>query len=298
MGADICNFADDNTLHMSAIRLDVLMSKLECAVQMAIDWFEYNGMKPNSSKCHLLVCGHKFESMIAKIGNEHVIETHSVKLLGMTIDSELNFEHHMDLICRKASKKLNALSRQCNILPFYRRKNLMNAFFDSQFSYCPLVWMFHNRSINERINKLQYRALRMIYQDDNSEFDELLLKNGSVKIHQQNLQTLCIEMFKVINGLAPSFMQDIFSTNKNLEDGNISSNTRSQSQFYNPSNPKKVNTGLETLRCLGPKIWDKVPNDIKNAASLSIFKNKIRKYTFSNCPCRLCRQYVPNLGYI
>ena len=236
--------------------------------------------------------------MIAKIGNEHIIETHSVKLLGLTIDSDLNFEKHMDLICSKASKKLNALSRQCAILPFNRRKMLMNAFFVSQFSYCPLIWMFHNRSINERINKLHYRALRMVYQNDSASFDELLLKNGSVKVHQQNLQSLCIEMFKVRNGLAPSFMQDIFSTNKNVAGGNISSNTRAQSQFYNYSNPKKVNTGLETLRCLGPKIWDKVPRDIRNAASLSIFTNKIRKQTFSNCPCRLCKRYVPNLGYI
>ena len=52
------------------------MKKLENAAEKAIDWFEYNGMKLNSSKCHLLVCGHKYESMIAKIGNEQIIETH------------------------------------------------------------------------------------------------------------------------------------------------------------------------------------------------------------------------------
>ena len=50
METDICNFADDNTLHISAIRLDVLMNKLECAAKTAIDWFGYNGMKLNSSK--------------------------------------------------------------------------------------------------------------------------------------------------------------------------------------------------------------------------------------------------------
>ena len=49
------------------------MKKLEYAAEKAIDWFEYNGMKLNSSKCHLLICGHKYESMIAKIGNEQII---------------------------------------------------------------------------------------------------------------------------------------------------------------------------------------------------------------------------------
>ena len=62
-GTDICNYADDNTLYTSDMKLDTLMEKLECAVKESIDWFENNGMKLNSSKRHLLVCGHKFERM-------------------------------------------------------------------------------------------------------------------------------------------------------------------------------------------------------------------------------------------
>lgn len=181
----ICNFADDNTLYLSALRLDVLMDRLERAAKTAVEWFEYNGMKLNASKCHLLVCGHKFESMIARIGNESVIETHCVKLLGMSIDSDITFEKHMDIVCKNASKKLNALARQCRILPFYKRKMLMNAFFNSQFSYCPLIWMFHSRSINANINKLHFRALRMVYRDYVTTFEELLNKDNSVTIHQQ-----------------------------------------------------------------------------------------------------------------
>ena len=76
---------------------------LERAVKITLEWFEYNYMRLNASKCHLLVCGHKFENMIAKIGNENIIETHSVKLLGMSIDSELTFGKHMDIICKTAS---------------------------------------------------------------------------------------------------------------------------------------------------------------------------------------------------
>ena len=131
----ICNYADDNTLHLSALRLDILMDRLERTAQIALYWFEYNGMKLNASKSHLLVCGHKYESMSAKIGNESVIASHCVKLLGMSIDSNLSFEKHMDIVCRNASRKLNALARQCSILPFYRRKLLMNAFFKSQFFF-------------------------------------------------------------------------------------------------------------------------------------------------------------------
>ena len=157
------------------------MEKLQCATKSAMEWFHYNGMKLNFSKCHLLVCGHKFESMILKIENTMVIETNLVKLLGIKIESELTFNKYMETVCKKASQKLNALSRLCTFIPFHKRKLLMNAFFESQFSYSPLVWMFHSRQVNSKVNSLHYRALRMVYFDKTSSFEELLIKDGSVK---------------------------------------------------------------------------------------------------------------------
>ena len=119
----------------------------------------------------------------------------------------------------------------------------------------------------------------MIYLDDASSFDELLRKDGSVIIHQRNLQFLAIEMFKVAKDKAPIFMNDIFATNENILTENVSSNTRSKSSFYNPFNPKTVNYGLETLRSLGPKIWNMIPSDLKGIPTL-------------------CKFYVPQMGYI
>ena len=274
------------------------MTKLECAANSAMEWFHYNGMKLNSSKCHLLVCGHKFECMICKIENLHVIETHLVKLLGVKIESELTFNSYLETVCKKASQKLNALSRLCSIIPFRKRKMLMQAFFVSQFSYSPLVWMFHSRKLNTKINNLHYRALRMVYRDEISSFEELLIKDGSITIHHRNLQFLVIEMYKVFTGVAPAFMSGIFEKNWNACTENVSANTRSQSNFYNHSNPKTVNNGLETLRSLGPKIWDIVPIEIKSISSLPLFKVKIKKWIPQNCPCRLCKSFVPNLGFI
>ena len=173
----------------------------------------------------------------------------------------------------------------------------MQAFFNSQFSYCPLVWMFHSRQINTTINNLQFRALRMIYQDETSSFDELLKKDVSVTIHHRNLQFLVTEMFKVTKGMAPLFMEQIFSSNSNINTEHTSANTRSKSTFYNTANPKKVNSGIETLRCLGPKIWDMVPSELRNIEALPLFKTKIKNWIPVNCPCRLCKTYIPQLGY-
>ena len=89
----------------------------------------------------------------------------------------------------------------------------MKAFIASEFGYCQLVWMFHSRKLNSRINKLHERALRIVYQDYASSFTELLEKNNSATIHNRNIQLLVTELFKVKNGFSPPFMNKIFVEN-------------------------------------------------------------------------------------
>ena len=73
---------------------------------------------------------------------------------------------------------------------------VMNVFVMSQFSYCPLVWMFHDRLVNEKINKIQERALRIAYKDDCSSFKDLLRKAESVSIYQRNVKLHATKIFK------------------------------------------------------------------------------------------------------
>ena len=89
----------------------------------------------------------------------------------------------------------------------------MKAFIASEFGYCPLVWMFHSRKLNCRVNKLHERTLKIVYQDYSPSFTELLEKDKSSAIHNSNIQLLATELFKVKNGLSPSFMNEIFVEN-------------------------------------------------------------------------------------
>ena len=97
-----------------------------------------------------------------------------------------------------------------------QRRSIMKAFICSQFGYCPLVWMLHSRKINNRVNSLHERALRVVYRDYNATFSELLSKDKSVTIHQRNLQLLATENFKTKNELNPKIMEEKF-TFKNVD---------------------------------------------------------------------------------
>ena len=85
-------------------------------------------------------------------------------------------------------------------------KILMKTFILSHFGYCPLVWMLHSRKLNNRINRIHERALRLVYKDNVSSFDELLKMDNSFTIHERNIQSLAIELYKVVNRLSPKII--------------------------------------------------------------------------------------------
>ena len=86
----------------------------------------------------------------------------------------------------------------------------MNAFITSQFGYCPLVWMFHSRELNNRINRIHERSLRIVYKNKESTFQQLLDRDKSVTVHHSNIRKLAIEIFKVKNNLSPEILNDVY----------------------------------------------------------------------------------------
>ena len=89
-------------------------------------------------------------------------------LLGIHTDKELTFEPNLRSHCKKPNQKLNAFARIGCSLKFDQIKILLNAFITSKFSYAPVVWIFYNRTLNNHINRIHERALRIAYQDHNS----------------------------------------------------------------------------------------------------------------------------------
>jgi len=286
----MANYADDTTPYVCGEDLESVIKLLEKASKIVFDWFKSNQMKGNESKCHVTLSTH--DKMHVNIGTSHIKNSHMEKLLGVKIDCDLTFEEHISSICKKASAKLNALARISPYINEGKRRLLMNAFFNAQFNYCPLTWMFHSRKLNNKINRLHERCLRIVYNDNSLTFEQLLTKDNSVSIHNRNLQALAIEMFKVYMEQGPDILQDVFPKNSQPE-----YNLRNRFYFA-PRSIKTVHYGDNSLRHLGPKIWELIPSHIKDTDSVEIFKNRIKNWIPENCPCRLCKTYIHNVGFI
>jgi ribonucleases P/MRP protein subunit RPP40 len=140
---ELCNFADDNTLYACDYSLEKVIFRLQKEATNTIAWFKFNSMVANPDKFQLLLVGLKnTKNQYLKIGNITVFASDRVKLLGVTIDKNLNFGEHIKYLCSKANGKCFALSRIRSFLSRNKATLLFNAFIMSNFSYCPLIWMF------------------------------------------------------------------------------------------------------------------------------------------------------------
>ena len=135
-------------------------------------------MKINTCKSHLVISENI--TATAKIDNNYIESEKEQVLLGITIHSNLTFENHINNICKRASQKLNTLARVAPYMNMQKRRIIMKSFVTSQFGYCPLIWMFHSRRLNNKINSIHERALGITCQDHISTFQELLNKGNSV----------------------------------------------------------------------------------------------------------------------
>ena len=214
-----------------------------------------------------------------KINGSIISSEKSVTLLGIEIDNKLNFEKQVANICRKANNQLNAISRVQNFLGKKEKETIINSFVYSNFIYCPLTWHFCSKLSQNKIEKIQYRSLKMLTNDYNSDYKDLLEITKTSTMEIKRLRTLALEVFKTVNNLNPDFMKDIFylspyQTHKKYD---IFVHSRNTASF-----------GDKSLRALGPHVWNSLPENIKSTDTISVFKNFIKNWYGPKCKCKNC----------
>ena len=192
--SDLHNFADDNTIAVTCKNLNDLLHTLKKESESAVDWFRNNNMIANPDKFQAIIMNKKRENPIThklKIYNNEIETTKSLKLLGIEIDNQLSFNQRISKLCSKAAMQLNTIGRLAKFMGNKEKIAMINSF------------VSHFRHLLSRISAhvnhhkiVQKLCLRSILDDYESDYGNLIKKNGTTTMEIKRLRTLATEFFK------------------------------------------------------------------------------------------------------
>ena len=182
--------------------LNTVLKNLKHDMINVSKWFKVNSMKANPKKFQFMILGKDTRQTISlNINNIKIRESQNVELLGLIIDNRLTFKGQINMLCRRANYKLHALRRISKCLTLEKLKLLYNNFINNQFNYASIIWMFCHKQDYFEVEKIHYKALKIVY-NSNECYEELLIRNNEVSIHQKQLRTLATEIYKSLTDVA------------------------------------------------------------------------------------------------
>ena len=228
-----------------------------------MDWYDKNSLNANPDKFQCTV------------HDKDIISTHEMNVLGVVFDNKLNFKSHVSNICKRASRQINALKRLSRFLNVDGRLRVYKSFILANFSYCPVAWLFCGKTNSGKLEKLQERALRFIYSDRESSYDNLLSRGNLLTLSMYRLRFLAIEVYKCVENKNPQYLNALFikkNSHYELRDTDLIFQDRFNTMKY----------GYRSFTYYGAKLWNSLPSDIKKSQSIDIFKHKLNLWCRSN----------------
>ena len=267
---EIANYADDTTIFTSAKTNLLLSNKLRDATLSVIEWFNINNMQANPAKFQFIIFGSGHDPPKLTINDSIQIEpTENVKLLGVTLDRKLDFSNHTAQICRKAAWQLSALRRIAHYLSTEARLVIFRSYILSNLNYCKVIWHFGLKKSLNKLERLQERGLRIVYNDFSSDYSTLLEKANMKSLNDDRVFSIMVEVYKARKGLSPAYIVNMFKskdTGYNLK--------RSDQLII--SHKRTTKYGLKTFKHFGASMWNNLPDSIKCSDNLMSFKSNLR----------------------
>lgn len=279
----VFNYADDNTVGCYGNSFLEVKLKLENVATVMIDWFTDNHMKVNPSKFQCIIFGKQAtdcEDHVVRINDTDIIPQTTVKLLGVTVDQQLNFSHHIHELCSKAGRKMNVIARLSSILDREAKLLLYNSFVLSNLSYCPVIWHFCKRSDMVKLEKIQYRTLKYIDRDFLASYSDLRERYGRSLLYENRQRTVLYEVFRCIHKENPAYLHRLIehvSHNINLRNNNVKL-----------PNVNTVKYGHNSFRYKGASLWNKIGVDFKRNNDAKVFKGLLNCWKGIICNCSYC----------
>ena len=167
----------------------------------------------------------------------------------------------------------------------------MSFFIKSQFSYCPLIWMFCSRTSMNKLNHIHKKCLHLVTNDYDSNVNELLESSHELSIHKTSINYLMMEVYKYLHGLSPKLMTDIFTLRKNPYNiHNI--------RLFISENLRSVRFGVDAIAFCASQLQQKSTHSNKKFLIARNIQSKIKLWSCDDCPCNLCKRLIANVGYM
>ena len=267
------------------------MKSLELCVNQELnkvyDWLTANKLTLNIKKSNFVIfCPAQrklsYQPKIVIFDNKHnkaVALEHKdyVKYLGISIDKNLSWKHHIDHIIIKVSRTIGLITKLRHFLPTHTLLNLYQALIAPYLTYGLTVWVQACKSYLDKLLKLQKRTLRFIYFSDHNEHAIPLFVDAHILplkfVHYESMANL---MFDVRNRTAPSNIQDLFQDISNVH----SYNTRSSASNNFYTKPSRLSVQANSYSRIGVKVWNAIPQALRNL-SKNAFKRKLKRIVFN-----------------
>ena len=264
----LIGYADDTKIYASHKDPQVVENRLNRELANSGRWFQENGMIQNPDKHQALVLGNINHETKLICANKSIPIANEMKLLALTLDNKLKFDSHVATISRKVGGQVNALNRLKNILPCRTKETLYRAFILLHFTYCSQIWHHYGPRNTRKIERVNERALRYVYQDRETSYEKLLEWIGlGCTLENRRIQDMLVTINNCFMG-KPS--HSIVNLIRNRNTGNILS-------------LPKVNTkrhGLTSFKYFAAKQWNMLPDNIRSKAGTKQFIGCIRKVNF------------------
>ena len=197
-------YADDHQLYTTGKDTKRLKEDLNVDIEKVIKWYENHALMGNKDKFKIMTLPGRIEEIQTNIDGKDILPSDQLKLLGLEIDHELNFTSHTQSICKKATcgSKIAVLSRLKNMISINAKLHILcKATILPSLTYYLTIWHFGGKSDEGKLEKLQERALRIMFNNNSFTYDELLRRFNLSTHYNRRLRDILITMFKYHMGL-------------------------------------------------------------------------------------------------
>ena len=278
-------FADDTTIHAKAPSAHIVNDSLNQDLSVIKHWCDKNCMKLSTEKCKAMLIGSSYKlrtekpHMNIKIDENPIQVSDNEKLLGVNIDSSLKWNYQVDTVLKKVNSLLYLLSRIKLFLPVETRKLFYNAYILPHLEYCCSVWGNCDVTVISQLVKFQKRAARVILDASYDTPSALLFQTLHWLPFQQRMELQKATLvYKSLNGLAPSYLNQKFRYTQNVH--SLPLRSADKHILYLPR--PRTELYKRSFSYSGAKLWNSIPQTIRNSQTVSSFKSQFSSYLQSN----------------